>query len=237
MEENEMKNVDIGIIGALSDEVAELISRLEGHSVERLGSIDFHLGELEGKSVVIAKCGVGKVFAAICAEAMIIGYSPRLIVNTGVGGALAKGLSVTDTVIADKLVQHDMDTSPIGDPIGLISGINKVWFETDGRAVEILLSAAKRLGLRAISASIASGDKFIADRADKEKIVTNFGASVCEMEGAAIAHTAFVNNTPFVVIRAISDSADESSSMDYMTFMPIAAKNSAALTLELVREY
>ena len=237
MEENEMKNVDIGIIGALSDEVAELISRLEGHSVERLGSIDFHLGELEGKSVVIAKCGVGKVFAAICAEAMIIGYSPRLIVNTGVGGALAKGLSVTDTVIADKLVQHDMDTSPIGDPIGLISGINKVWFETDGRAVEILLSAAKRLGLRAISASIASGDKFIADRADKEKIVTNFGASVCEMEGAAIAHTAFVNGTPFVVIRAISDSADEGSSMDYMTFMPIAAKNSAALTLELVREY
>lgn len=232
-----MKNVDIGIIGALADEVSDLISRLKGHTVQALGSIDFHLGELEGKSVVIAKCGVGKVFAAICAEAMIIGFSPKLIVNTGVGGALAKGLSVTDTVVADKLVQHDMDTSPIGDPVGLISGINKVWFETDERAREILVRSAEKLGLKAVTASVASGDKFIADKADKEKIVANFGASVCEMEGAAIAHTAFVNNTPFVVIRAISDSADEGSSMDYMTFMPIAAKNSAALTLELVREY
>lgn len=232
-----MKNVDIGIIGALADEVSDLISRLKGHTVQTLGSIDFHLGELEGKSVVIAKCGVGKVFAAICAEAMIIGFSPKLIVNTGVGGALAKGLSVTDTVVADKLVQHDMDTSPIGDPVGLISGINKVWFETDERAREILVRSAEKLGLKAVTASVASGDKFIADKADKEKIVANFGASVCEMEGAAIAHTAFVNNTPFVVIRAISDSADEGSSMDYMTFMPIAAKNSAALTLELVREY
>ena len=232
-----MKNVDIGIIGALADEVSDLISRLKGHTVQTLGSIDFHLGELEGKSVVIAKCGVGKVFAAICAEAMIIGFSPKLIVNTGVGGALAKGLSVTDTVVADKLVQHDMDTSPIGDPVGLISGINKVWFETDERAREILVRSAEKLGLKAVTASVASGDKFIADKADKEKIVANFGASVCEMEGAAIAHTAFVNGTPFVVIRAISDSADEGSSMDYMTFMPIAAKNSAALTLELVREY
>ena len=107
---------DIGIIGALADEVAELISNLECHEIKRLGSVDFHTGKIFGKSVVIAKCGVGKVFAAICAEAMIIGFSPKLIVNTGVGGALARGLSVTDTVIADKLVQHDMDTSPIGDP-------------------------------------------------------------------------------------------------------------------------
>ena len=232
-----MKNVDVGIIGALADEVAELISRLEGHEIVNLGSVEFHTGNLFGKTVAIAKCGVGKVFAAICTEAMIIGFSPKLIVNTGVGGALAKGLSVTDTVIADKLVQHDMDTSPIGDPVGLISGINKVWFETDERAREILLASAERLGLRAKIASVASGDKFIADKADKDKIVANFDAAVCEMEGAAIAHTAFVNNTPFIVIRAISDSADEDSSMDYMTFMPIAAKNSAALTLELIKDF
>ena len=227
---------DIGIIGALADEVAELISNLECHEIKRLGSVDFHTGRIFGKSVVIAKCGVGKVFAAICAEAMIIGFSPKLIVNTGVGGALARGLSVTDTVIADKLVQHDMDTSAIGDPVGLISGINKVWFETDERERDILLRAADKLGLKASVAPVASGDRFIADKADKDRIVQNFGASVCEMEGAAIAHTAFVNDTPFAVIRAISDSADEGSSMDYMTFMPIAAKNSAALTLELIRE-
>lgn len=232
-----MKEFDIGIIGALEDEVAELISKLEGHEVVKLGSVDFHTGKIFDKSVVVAKCGVGKVFAAICAEAMIIGFAPKLIVNTGVGGALVKGLSVTDTVIADKLVQHDMDTSPIGDPVGLISGINKIWFETDERAREILVCAAERLGLRVKIASVASGDQFIANKADKDKITESFGASVCEMEGAAIAHTAFVNSTPFIVIRAISDSADEGSSMDYMTFMPIAAKNSAALTLELVKNY
>ena len=111
-----MKKVDIGIIGALAEEVEALIAKLDLHEVERLGSVEFHLGMLEGKRVAVARCGIGKVFAAICTEAMIIGYSPDLIVNTGVGGALARGLSVTDTVIADKLVQHDMDTSPIGDP-------------------------------------------------------------------------------------------------------------------------
>ncbi len=232
-----MNKVDIGIIGALADEVAELISRLENHKCERLGSLDFHLGELCGRSVVIAKCGVGKVFAAICTEAMIIGYSPRLIVNTGVGGALSSGLSVTDTVIAEKLVQHDMDTSPIGDPVGLISGINKIWFETDPRAREILMNAAERLGLTARLGAVASGDVFVAAAEQKAKITAAFGADVCEMEGAAVAHTAFVNGTPFIVIRAISDSADGGASMDYMEFMPIAAKNSAALTLELIKEY
>ena len=232
-----MKKVDIGIIGALAEEVEALISKLDSHEVEKLGSVEFHLGILEGKRVAIARCGIGKVFAAICTEAMIIGYAPDLIVNTGVGGALARGLSVTDTVIADKLVQHDMDTSPIGDPKGLISGINKVWFDTDERARDILTRAAERLGLKAKVGSIASGDQFVATSEVKDRITADFGASACEMEGASVAHTAFVNDTKFIVIRAISDSADEGSSMDYMTFMPIAAKNSAALTVELVREY
>ena len=159
------------------------------------------------------------------------------MVNSGVGGALASGLRVTDTVIADKLVQHDMDTSPLGDPVGLISGINKVWFESDARAVEILSSAAQRLGLRAAVGSVASGDVFVASGEQKKRIVDLFGAMACEMEGAAIAHTAFVNSTPFAVIRAISDSADEGSSMDYMSFLPIAAKNSSALTLDLIKNY
>ena len=232
-----MKKVDIGIIGALAEEVEALISKLDLHEVERLGSVEFHLGILEGKRVAIARCGIGKVFAAICTEAMIIGYAPDLIVNTGVGGAIASGLSVTDTVIADKLVQHDMDTSPIGDPKGLISGINKIFFDTDERARDILSRAAERLGLTARVGTIASGDQFVATSEVKDNLAACFGASACEMEGASVAHTAFVNDTKFIVIRAISDSADEGSSMDYMTFMPIAARNSAALTVELVREY
>ena len=168
---------------------------------------------------------------------MILKFAPKLLVNTGVGGALASGLNTGDIVVADKLCQHDMDTSPIGDPVGLVSGINRIWFETDEKAREILLTSAVELGLSASLGSIATGDRFVATRDLKNQIVENFGASACEMEGGAIAHVAFVNETPFIVVRAISDSADGEASMDYPTFLGIAAKNSTALTLSLVEKY
>ena len=229
--------VDIGIIGAMASEVDGLVAALSEHESETVGGILYHTGMLEGKRVAIARCGVGKVFAAICAEAMIIKYSPSLVINTGVGGALAAGLKTTDIVIADKLCQHDMDTSPLGDPKGLVSGINKIYFDTDERAVGILKSSAERLGLNAYVGTVASGDKFVADKSDKDRIVSQFRAMACEMEGAAVAHVAFVNETRFAVIRAISDSADGDATMDYPTFMPIAAKASSMLTRELIREY
>jgi adenosylhomocysteine nucleosidase len=228
---------DIGIIGALDDEVREIISRLTDRKTERVGNIEFNLGKLYGKSVVIAKCGVGKVFAAICAEAMIIKYAPALIVNSGVGGALDKTLLPLDIVFADKLVQHDMDTSAIGDPVGLISGINRVFFETDKRALEVLTAAAEKLEINYKIGAIATGDKFICAKDDKDRITAQFGASACEMEGGAIAHTAFVNDTPFMVVRAISDSADGEACMDYPTFLPLATKISTALTLALIEKY
>ena len=228
---------DIGIIGALDDEVREIISLLDGRNTETVGGIEFNTGSLYGKNVVIARCGVGKVFAAICAEAMIIKYSPSLIVNSGVGGALDKSLRPLDIVFADKLVQHDMDTSPIGDPVGLISGINRVYFETDERARKILEDSAKEQGVNYLVGTVATGDKFISDKADKDRITELFGASACEMEGGAIAHTAFVNGVPFMVVRAISDSADGDACMDYPTFLPIATKVSTALTLSLIEKY
>ena len=186
---------------------------------------------------MIAKCGIGKVAAGICAQTMILRYAPSLLLHTGVAGTLTAALSVTDVAIGTKAVQHDMDTSPLGDPVGLISGINKIYFEADERAADLFLSIAKEDGIRALGGTIASGDQFVATSEVKDRITSEFGASACEMEGASVAHTAFVNDTKFIVIRAISDSADEGSSMDYMTFMPIAARNSAALTVELVREY
>ena len=229
--------IDIGIIGAMSVEVDALIAKLENRTEEIVGSIRFNRGCLCGKNVVVARCGVGKVFAAICAEAMIIKYNPTLIVNTGVGGALASDLRPTDTVFAESLVQHDMDTSPLGDPKGLISGIKKVYFEADERAVAILSAAADRLSIKARRGRIATGDKFVASKEEKDRIVSEFSADVCEMEGAAIAHTAFVNGAPFAVIRAISDSADGGAIMDFREFVSIAVENSTALTLELVKEW
>ena len=229
--------VDIGIIGAMEPEVEGIVARLEDKAVETVSGITLYTGRLLGKSVAVARCGIGKVFAAICAEVMILRYSPSLLVNTGVGGALAGGISTGDIVIADKLCQHDMDTTAIGDAIGLVSGINKVYFESDERAVSILLSEAKALGLSAMVGTVATGDKFIASKEDKTRIFENFAASACEMEGGAVAHTAFVNSTPFVVIRAISDSADGEATMDYPTFLPIAAKNSTNLTLALIKAW
>ena len=229
--------VDIGIIGAMEPEVEALISALADRQCEEVSGIKFYTGILEGRSVAIAKCGIGKVFAAICAQTMIIKYSPKLLVNTGVGGALASGLNTGDIVIADKLCQHDMDTSAIGDPKGLVSGINVIFFEADKRAGEILLGAAKAIGLSATLGTVATGDKFIASKEEKQRIIADFSASACEMEGCAIAQVAFVNNTPFAVIRAISDSADGEATMDYPTFLPIAAKNSQALTTALVKEW
>lgn len=232
-----MRKTDIGIIGALSDEVREIISRLENRTTETVGNVEYNVGTIGAKSVVVAQCGVGKVAAAICAEAMIIKYAPSLLVNSGVGGALDKTLKPLDIVFADKLVQHDMDTSPLGDPVGLISGINRIYFETDERAREVLKESAETFGVNYLIGTVATGDKFISDKADKDRLVELFGATACEMEGGAIAHTAFVNGTPFMVVRAISDSADGEACMDYPTFLPLATKISTALTLALIEKY
>lgn len=227
----------IGIIGAMDDEVKGLISRLDEKREKEILGIKFYTGTIFSKPVVVAKCGVGKVFAAMCATVMMLEFSPRIIVNTGVGGALATDLQCSDTVVATKLVQHDMDTSALGDEVGMISGINKVFFDADVRACNVLLSAAERLGLRARAGVIASGDRFVCTGEDKASIVAKFGADVCEMEGAAIAHAAFVGGTPFAVVRAISDGANEEAMLDFPTFLKIAVKNSEALTLEFVKEF
>ena len=232
-----MAKIDIGIIGAMQPEVEELVASLKSKKEEKVGGITFFRGKLGKVKVAIAKCGVGKVFAALTAEAMIMKYSPRLVINTGVGGGIAKGIPVGSVVVADKLVQHDMDTSAIGDPKGLISGINQVFFEADKRARVLTLKIAEELRAKCCEGTVASGDIFVSDSALKKKIAEDFGASVCEMEGAAIAQVAFVNSTPICVIRAISDSADEEGSVSYEKFLPEAAKLSASIAFELAKRY
>ena len=229
--------VDVGIIGAMEPEVEALIAAIDTPTTETVSGITFHTGKIGEKTVAIAKCGIGKVFAAVCAQTMIMKYSPSILVNTGVGGALASGISTGDIVIATDLCQHDMDTSAIGDPKGLVSGINVIYFDADKRAGEILINSAKSLGLNARLGRIASGDKFIASKEDKERITADFGADACEMEGCAIAQVAFINKTPCAVVRAISDSADGEATMDYPTFLPIAASNSTKMTLSLIEKW
>ena len=217
----------IGIIGAMAVEIEELRGKLTDPVDEECSGIRFTRGSLAGKDVVLAVCGIGKVFAAICAQTMILKYAPELLVNTGVAGGLDSDLHIGDIVVATALVQHDMDTTPLGDPPGLISGINVVEFPADKASRALMVEQVKSMGLGCKEGLIASGDQFVAGGEKKEFIRSTFGASACEMEGASIAHTAYVNGVPFAVIRAISDGANDDSSMDYPTFVKMAAHNCA----------
>lgn len=178
---------EIGIICALDVELVGIKNMMADISEEKISGVTFIFGTLEGKKAVAAECGVGKVFAAICAEAMILKYRPEIIINSGVAGGLSKTLSISDAAIATDAVEHDMDSSALGDPVGMISGINIIKLPCDEYAVKLLLGAAKDLGIHAEAGTIASGDKFIASDSDRERIRQNFGAIACEMEGASIA--------------------------------------------------
>lgn len=224
----------IGIIGAMRIEVEKLCSMAENVKKEKVGGIEFNVGDLCGHQVIIAVCGVGKVFAAMCAQAMILNYSPDAIINTGVAGALASELRVGDVAVAENVVQHDMDTSPIGDPVGLISGINMVQIPADEKISSSLKKTAADLGMTCLSGTIASGDQFIADKAKKAYIKNTFSAIACEMEGAAIGQVCYVNGTPFGILRSISDNGDESAGMSYDKFIGVAVDNSVKILTEFL---
>ena len=223
----------IGIIGAMDIEMDYIKSILSDVEIISESGIDFVTGTAFGKSVVAAKCGIGKVYAALCAQTMILKFSPDVIVNTGVAGSLIRGLSVFDVVVADKVCQHDMDTSPLGDPKGLISGINRIFFECDVDAVQTLEKAVNVLGIKCVNGTIASGDQFIADETLKSEINREFGACACEMEGGSIGQVCFVNNVPFAVLRSISDS--EGGELDYLTFAKQAADNAGHIMEEFIK--
>lgn len=219
----------IGIITALALEAEKLISESENTVTEEVTGLIFHKITINKKEAVVAVCGVGKVNAARCAEAMILKYSPDLIINTGVGGALDESLNIGDIVISESVTQHDMDTSPLGDPLGFLSTPPLVFIPADQVNAEILCENASELGLTAVKGIIASGDQFVCTPEKKEFIKSNFGAIACEMEGAAIGHVCYLSGVPFVVLRAISDGSNDSSAVDFPTFAKMAANNSAAL--------
>ncbi len=225
--------MELGIIAAMKIE-AELIEAAMTDIVrETCGSIEFCLGKIGSTDIVLAVCGIGKVFAAICAQTMIVKYAPDAVINTGVGGTLTKKLSVGDVAVSSAMVQHDMDTSALGDPVGLISGPNIIEIPADAALAEKISAIVKDMGINTVKGTIATGDQFIAKQETKDRIVERFGAIACEMEGAAIGQVCYVNKVPFAVIRAISDDADSGACDDYPTFAKMAAKNSAKAVIKL----
>lgn len=227
----------IGIICAMKIEADAIRASLTDTRTEVVSGVEFTVGKRYGKEIVLAVCGIGKVFAAICTEAMILRFAPTLILNSGVAGTLTEALSIGDIAIANNLVQHDMDTSPLGDPVGLVSGINKIYFDADEAAVAAFAKATASVGANSVIGTIASGDQFMSDTAKKNAIRDRFGAIACEMEGAAIAHVAYVNNVPFAVLRAISDSASGDAQMEYPKFVAMAAERSHAIIDAFLKEW
>ena len=223
----------IGIICAMEVElntVREFADDCENVSV---GYFEFIKGKICGREIVMCLSGVGKVFAALCAQTMIMAFSPELIINVGVSGNLSETLKIGDIAVADDLVQHDMDTSPLGDPVGMISGINIVRFKCDVKSVERICEICDELNIDYLKGTIATGDRFVASAEEKERIVKLFNAISCDMEGGAIAQACYINNVPFAAIRAFSDDADGGSPSDFGEFCKISARKSA----EVVRRF
>lgn len=221
----------IGIIGAMEVEVALLKAKMENPVTERVSGIDFVRGTLMGQDVVLAQCGVGKVFAAVCAQTMIVKFGATMLVNSGVSGTLTKDLHIGDVVVASACVQHDMDTSPLGDPVGMISGINRVQLPADPALIAEFDTVCRAQGVKHLVGIIATGDQFIASDAKRRWIVETFGAVTGEMESGAVAQVAYINQCPYAILRVISDEADGAATVDFPTFVRAAAKTSSEIVL------
>lgn len=205
----------IGVIGAMKPEIDALKAKLCDTTVTVISGVEFVRGTLDGVEVVAAVCGIGKVFAALCAQTLILTFHPDLVVNIGVAGSTSPDLNIGDIAVAQSVVQHDMDTSPLGDPVGLISGINVIHFPCAAPYVTLFEEACADLGLHSQTGVIASGDCFVHSSEKKNWLRDTFHAIACEMEGGAIGHVCYVNDTDFCVIRAMSDNGDETSDRDY----------------------
>lgn len=226
----------LGIIGAMDVEVATLKEQMENKQVHIIAGSQYCEGKLEGLDAVVVQCGVGKVNAALCAQILCSCFGVTHIVNTGIAGSLNAELDIGDFVISSDAVYHDMDATNFGYPMCQVPGLSVLAFAADQMLVDQACEAAEaahpghvRIG------RVATGDQFVAEKALKEKIIANTGAFCTEMEGAAIAHTAWKNNVPFVIIRAISDKADDSAQMDYPTFEAAAARRCAQVTQSLAK--
>ncbi len=226
----------VGIIGAMDSEIALLLEKLDNAATVTIGNTVYHTGELSNVPVVIARCGIGKVCAAICAQAMIDRFAVRCIINTGVAGGLKTGLSVGDMVLCTDAVQHDFDVTAFGYVRGYMctgeDNQKPTRYAADAHLRETVAKVAAEIpDCHTVAGVIASGDVFVADAALKQQLLADFDATAAEMEGAAVAQTAVANGVPFLVIRAISDLADGSASVSFDTFEVQAAAVSAQLLM------
>ena len=224
----------LGIIGAMELEVETLLEKMEDKIATTHAGSTFYEGKLSGLDVVVVQCGIGKVNAALCVQILCDCYQVTAVVNTGIAGSLCADLDIGDLVISRDAMYHDFDCVHFGYPMGKVPGMDVVAFPANEAMADLAYAAAEAVNPgHTQRGRVASGDKFVAEQAVKDNIIEITGALCTEMEGAAIAQTAYRNQVPFVIIRAISDKADNSAEMDYPTFERIAAHRCAAVTMTL----
>lgn len=220
----------IGIIGAMDEELEILLKEMELERTEVKANMNFKSGKLHNKNVVVVRSGIGKVNAAICTQILIDDFSVDRVINVGIAGGIGKDVYPGDVVVADTLVQHDMDASGFGYEIGQIPRMDTYDFKCNKELVDKALSACEKLkDVKSFVGKIVTGDQFICST---DKIVwlnEKFSAIACEMEGGSIAQVCYLNNIPFVIIRSISDNGNNGAHMDYEKFAPIAIKNSTEI--------
>ena len=227
----------LGIIGAMTIEVATLVEKMENVRESTRAWRTYYEGTLEGQDGVVVQCGVGKVNAAMCAQILCDLYGVTHLVNTGIAGSLCAELDIGDLVVSKDAMYHDFVCVNFGYPMGKVPGMDVIAFPADETMIAYASAAAEtvhpghvRLG------RVASGDVFVADKAVKNRIIETTQALCTEMEGASIAQTAYSNGIPFVILRAISDKADDSADMDYPTFERIAAHRCASVAMALAKQ-
>ena len=226
----------IGIIGAMEVEVAILKEKMEDVRIIKKASMDFSEGILAGKKVVVVRSGIGKVNAGICAQILADVFSVDAIINTGIAGSLNKNINIGDIVLSTDVVQHDMDATGFGYRKGQIPQMPVFFFNADDNLRRLAAEVCKEVNpdIQVFEGRIASGDQFVCNQDVKNRIVSEFSAYATEMEGAAIGQAAYLNEIPFLVVRAISDKADGSAQMDYSEFEKAAVDHSVRLTLNML---
>ncbi len=228
----------IGIIGAMELEVETLKSKMEVKSTTTKARMEFFEGTLNGVEAVIVRSGIGKVNAGMCTQILADLFGVTHIINTGVAGSLDAAIDIGDIVVSTEVLQHDVDAGGFGYPLGQIPQLDTLAFPADEKMAELAKSVCEKVNkeIKVFSGLIVSGDQFISDKAKKQYIKNNFDGLCTEMEGAAIGQAAYLNGIPFVILRAISDKADDSADMDYPTFERQAAEHCAKLVEEFIIE-
>ena len=226
----------IGIIGAMDLEVDQLKEEMTVKNITKKANMDFYEGTLNGAEVVIVRCGIGKVNAALCVQILADVFEVTHVINTGIAGSLNAKLDIGDILVSKDAVHHDFDLRIFNYRLGEVPQMGFREFKADEKMCKLAYDCCRKVNpdINVLTGRVVSGDQFISSKEVKNHLITEFAGDCTEMEGASIAHGAYLNGLPFVIIRAISDKADDSAEMDYPTFEKAAAKHSAALVREMV---